>query len=372
MIKWELIKILKQKSLYFAGIFMFGWLTLVSLTNVWDTSTTRDVYSEWEGPLTQEKIEKADKVRTELDHSDFKNGYDARTNALSGVIADITLAHTVQTENQQKVADLDQLIKKADQKGDQLEVNRLSLAKDMFNDVKIDKISYHAAPREAIDFINVFGLILTGMFLIIGLSGIYSNEHSTGVENYILSTKNGRQVTMKAKLIASFIFTIMVVFVWEAYNLIMKTILYGTEGWDLSIQYAYKYQASPFSLTFLEYHLIQLGLHLLAAFAFAGLIVVISTLAKSSVLSFFISGLLYGVPILAQSILSLDIRWMDRVLALTLTNIMKVEALYMNFITVNISNFPILLPYIGIIICIVMLVIAVLLSMSLIKRKQIA
>ncbi|WP_042454717.1 ABC transporter permease [Neobacillus dielmonensis] len=372
MIRWELIKIFKQKSLYFAGIFMFGWLTLVSLTNVWDNDVTRDVYREWQGPITQEKIERADKLRAELENQHSENGYDDKTSALAGVSNDITLAHTIQLQNQQLAADYTQLSKQAEQKGDQLEKNRMDLAKDMYSNVKVDKISYYAAPREAIDFVNVFGLILTGLFLIIGLSGIYSNEHATGVENYILSTKNGRQVTMKAKLIASFIFTIIVVVVWEAYNLLMKTALYGTDGWDLPIQFAYKYQASPFSLTFFEYHLIQLGLHLLAALAFAGVIVVISTLAKSSVLSFFLSGLLYGVPIVAQSIMSVDIRWVDRLLTFTLTNIMKVEALYMNFITVNISNYPILLPYVGVVVCMVTLVIAVFLSMSLIKRKQIA
>ncbi|MGA9225400.1 MAG: hypothetical protein WB217_03570, partial [Mesobacillus sp.] len=202
-------------------------------------------------------------------------------------------------------------------------------------------------------------------------SGIYSNEQATGVENYILSAKKGRSATMRAKLIAASIFAIVVVLFWEAFNLITRTAVFGTKGWDLPIQYSFKYFFSPYSLTFMEYHMIQISLHILAAIAFAGLIVLVSTLSKSTVISFFVSGFLFGVPILAQSIMNVETIWVNKMLTLTLTNIMKVEELFMNFNSYSVFGYPLLAPFAGIAIAVAVLVGTAVLSVVLIERKQI-
>jgi hypothetical protein len=374
LIKWELMKIFKQKSLYIVGIFLLGWFTLIAVTNVYDTNTTREVYQEWEGRITSEKIEKARKINNEWqnDRTEYEDGFDERRSALGGVIEEIAYSQSIKGQIKERETDLKQLIADANSTGDTSLANKLTLQKDMYNKIDINKISYHTTPREAIDFVNVFGLIFTGLFLLLGLASIYSHEHASGVENYILSTKNGRSVTMKAKLLASFLYTFIVVVVWESFNLIVKTAIYGAKGWDLPIQYAFKYTASPYSFTFLEYHLIQLGFHFLGALAFAAVIVLVSTLVKSTMISFFVSGFLFGVPILAESIFSLDIRWIHEVLAFSLTNIMKVEGLFMNFLSVDVFNQPILAPIAAVLVAIVVLVACIISTGIAIKRKQIA
>ncbi|MED1467264.1 hypothetical protein [Bacillus salipaludis] len=348
LLKWELMKIFKQKSLYIIGIFLFGWFTMIAM-DVENQKITQEVYKKWEGRITTEKVEKAEKVNRELTEFFSKQpSPDQRKSAEAAVVENIAYSQNIKTRIKEWNQDLNKLIKEAREKGNTSLANKLGLQKKMYNEVKLDRISYSAAPREAIDFVNVFGLIISGVFLLIGLSGIYSNEHSSGVENYILSTKNGRVKTMRAKLLAAFIFAAVVVFSWEGFNLIMRTLIYGTKGWDLPIQYSYKYFTSPYSLTFMEYHLIQIGIHLLAALAFAGVMVLVSTLSKSTVISFFVSGFLFGVPLLTQSIMDVDSIWLNKALTFTLTNIMKVEDMYMNFVSVNIFGLPVLAPYIGI------------------------
>ena len=372
VIKWELLKVFKQKSLYIIGIFLFGWFTFIAF-DVENTDVAQQVYQKWEGPITAEKIAEAKKVTAEI-NADIaaEKVLDERESVEYSVVENIALSQTFASQKKERAADLEKLISEEKSKGDTALANKLELQKEMFNDVELDKISYYAGPREAVDFVNVFGLILTGLFLLIGLSGIYSNEASSGVENYILSTKNGRVITMRAKLLASFIFTKVVVVVWEAFNLIIKTAIYGTKGWDLPIQYSFKYFASPYSLTFTEYHLIQLGLHLLAALAFAGVIVVISTISKSTVISFFVSGFLFGIPLLASNIMNNGTLWLNKVMKLTLTNMMKVEDLYMNFISVNLFGFPVLAPYVGITVAVTILIMAIFMARLLITKKQIA
>ncbi|MEH7073062.1 hypothetical protein [Neobacillus drentensis] len=372
VIKWELLKIFKQKSLYFIGIFLFGWFTFIAF-DIENTDISRQVYQKWEGPITTEKLAQAEKVTADINEDiSAERILDERKSVEYSVVENIALSQSIASQNKERTADLEKLISEATISGDTALANKLELQKEMYNDVKIDKISYYTGPQEALDFVNVFGLILTGIFLLIGLSGIYSNEAASGVENYILSTKNGRVVTMRAKLWAAFIFTTVVVLVWEAFNLITKTIIYGTKGWDLPIQYSSKYFASPYSLTFTEYHLIQMGLHLLAALAFAGMIVVISTLSKSTVISFFVSGLLFGIPLLASSLMNNGTLWLNKVMKFTLTNVMKVEDLFMNFISVNMFGYPVLAPYVGIVVTVVILTLSMFLARLLILKKQIA
>ena len=372
VLKWELMKIFKQKSLYLIGIFLFGWFTFIAF-DVENTDLTKQVYQKWEGPITAEKLAQAQKVTADINEDiSAEKVLDERRSLEYSVVENITLSQTIVSQNKERASDLEKLIREAEIKGDTALANKLALQKDMYNDVKVDKISYYAGPREAVDFVNVFGLILTGVFLLIGLSGIYSNEVSSGVENYILSTKNGREVAMRAKLLASFIFTTIVVLVWEIFNLIIKTVIYGTKGWDLPIQYSFKYFASPYSLTFTEYHLIQMGFHLLAALAFAGVFVVISTLSKSTVISFFVSGFLFGIPLLASNIMNNGPLWLNKVMKFTLTNMMKVEDLFMNFISVNLFGYPFLAPFVSIVVAVIILIMAIFLARLLITKKQIA
>ncbi|RSD26828.1 hypothetical protein [Mesobacillus subterraneus] len=374
LIKWELVKIFKQKSLYFIGIFLFAWFAYVLFSNTSGTGLTRQVYKEWEGPLTAEKIDRAAKVNEEKSASFEQEEFfpDERFMAEMAVVENIAQSQHIEMRRDEKVQELNSRISAAEAKGNGALADRLELEKQMLNELEMNKIAYYRGPLESVDFVNVFGLMLTGALLLIGLAGIYSNEHSSGVENYILSAKNGRTATMRAKLAAAAIFATVVVLAWELFNLGARAIVYGTSGWDLPIQYSFKYFSSPYSFTFMEYHLIQLAIHLLAAIAFACLIVVVSTLAKSTVVSFFVSGFLFGLPILAESIMDLNVAWVENTLRYTLTNIMKVEGLFMQFKSVSAFGNVVMAPYIGVAAAVVILVLSMILARFLIEKKQIA
>jgi hypothetical protein len=66
IIKWELIKIFKQKSIYVIAIILFGLFTFSIFTNTFEAVITQKAYKEWEGPLTEEKLAKAERLNAEL------------------------------------------------------------------------------------------------------------------------------------------------------------------------------------------------------------------------------------------------------------------------------------------------------------------
>ncbi|MFJ5763149.1 hypothetical protein ACIQAA_29350 [Neobacillus sp. NPDC093182] len=373
ILKWELTKVFEQKSIYVIAIILFGLFTFSKFSNTFETEFTQKAYKKWEGPLTEEKIAKAEKLNAELNEYFFskEQAPDEWKSAQAGLFENIAYGKNIENTILERDKELEKLINDAKSKNDESLTRMLQIQREMYNEIKINKISYFQGPNETVDFVNVYGLILTGVFLLVGLAGIYSNEHSSGVENFILSTRNGRTKTMMAKLSASSIFATVTVLLGEAFNLITHTIIYGTKGWDLPIQYSFKYYFSPYSLTFMEYHLIQIALHLLGAIAFAGVIVIISILSNSTVISFFVSGFLFGIPILIDSIMDMPQQWIKDVMRYTLTNIIKVEELFMDFITLNVFGYTVLAPYLGIAFSVVILVLSVILAKFLIVKKQI-
>jgi ABC-type transport system involved in multi-copper enzyme maturation permease subunit len=375
LFKWELKKIFQQKTIYIVAVFMLGFVSLNAFDRE-DRTANREVYREWAGPVTAEKLEKANKLNEELTKK-LPDGEDlgvlsARERVEYGLGE--TLAYSQNSVHQAKnaMARLDKRIKKAEAKGDDSLVSKLKLEKNMFSKVEVNNFAYHDGPQEVVDTVNTFGLVFSGLLLVIGLAGIYSNERSSGVENYILSAKNGREKIMRAKLFASFVYALAVVALWELYSIGIWTYLYGTEGWNLPIQYSFKYYFSPYSMTFTEYHFMQMGIHLLATLALAGVIVIVSMISRSSMISLFGAGVVFGLPVFVESMLGMEDGWVNKLLTYSLTNIMKVEGLYMKFKSVSLFGVPVIAPYVGIAISIVVLGLTVYLTRFLIVRKQVA
>src|SRR5690606_28448944 len=153
--------------------------------------------------------------------------------------------------------------------------------------------------------------IITGAMLLVGLSTIYSQEYSTGVDNYIFSSKKGRGALLRAKIGTALIYTVLVVMGWEIFNLAWNLLQYGNGGWETSIHYAFAYHFSPYSFTMVEYHLLQLGFHLLGAISFAITIVLVSSLCKNSLVSLLINGAILAVPYFIVEVLYLPNRLED-------------------------------------------------------------
>ncbi|QQY79086.1 ABC transporter permease [Keratinibaculum paraultunense] len=70
----------------------------------------------------------------------------------------------------------------------------------------------------------------------IGISGVFSEEHETGMDAILLSAKYGRTKLVTGKITASLIFAIVVVLVGLLLCVVPILLFFGTEGWNLPIQ----------------------------------------------------------------------------------------------------------------------------------------
>lgn len=372
LLRFELYKLFKQKMVYFTFIGLLLITSSYMLNFTPPSETEKEVYSEWEGTLTEEKIGKSREANEKL------NGlYDKRVKEMeekgemgaafseeeatkAGVYETIAFIQSAEDRTALRLSELEDE-----------ESFSTALETTILKGTDFSYFSYNKAPREIIDYTSTFSLAITGLMLLIGLSGIYSSEYRSGVDHYILSSKKGREDLARAKIIAALIYTLIVVAIGEAWNVISKIYLFGNEGWSTTIQYIFNYHFSPFGFSMIEYHLIQLGIHLLAAFSFALFVLFISSVCRNVLVSLIVSGAIFGVPYFIVELVQMP-TWLKETLQFTYLYIMKVDFLFTTFHAINVFGQPILYPFVAILWMLILSVLFATTTVKLMRTKQVA
>lgn len=122
-------------------------------------------------------------------------------------------------------------------------------------------------------------LMFAILAICIVIAPVFAGEYQTGTDAVILSAKYGKTKLTTAKIIASLLFGTLAF----ALNLIvacgLPLIAFGTDGWNLPVQIANT--TVPYSLTFLQAILINIGVIYLVLIAMIGLTLLLSAKVKS-------------------------------------------------------------------------------------------
>lgn len=372
LLKFELYKIFSQKMIYITFLVLILLSSMYILNFEKTDDQTKQFYKEWDGTLTSEKIQEAEAsndqlmAKTEKRIEDLKDSgqegdlFSENDQIQSGIYENIAFIQDVQENINQRLHELENSTK-----------YNAGLEKQLLESVDLSYFSFYRGPAEIIDYTGTFAFIITGAMLLIGLSSIYTREYSSGVDNYILSTKKGRTILTWVKLEAALIYAFTVVAAWESVNVISKLYILGNLGWKTPLQYVFKYYFSPYGLNMLEFHLIQLGIHLAAAFGFAILILFISSISKNSLISFFVSGALFSLPFMAVEMMPMK-AWVSDMVKFSYLYIMRVEFLFAQFKTINIFGYPLLFPVAAVLWMSVLSVVMAAVTFKVLKNKEVS
>ncbi|MBY7142649.1 hypothetical protein KFZ56_06065 [Virgibacillus sp. NKC19-3] len=357
LLKFELLKIVQQKSIYVVGFLVLGLFLLTSIPNF---ENEEAYYEPYKGKVTEEKQALVEEQLASLPDMNRSDEQQAKNNVYQTFLNERSYAESVQDR-----------IMMLDEKTDMAngEPALLAMEQSMLEQLELDTFTYHQAPNQTIDFVNTFGFIFAGALILVGLFSVYSNEYTTGVDNYIFSSKRGRKQISYAKFGASFIYTILVVCVWIGFDVVFHFIRFGNSGWESPIQYINKYLESPYDFTMIEYFGIQVGVHLIAALGFAALVLFVSANSKKPIISFLISGIIFGLPVAWRSILMQDSNWL---IDISFTTGMRVDELFHTFSVYNIAGLLIIKP---IFIMSIMIIIAagfILATYQYVKRREVS
>lgn len=360
LLRFELYKIFSQKIIYITFLLLMVLSTGFSFSSV--TDTEKNLYNQWKGILTKEKVQQAERGNSELmkKQDALKPGrvFSESDQVKMGIYETIALGQNAEKHFSQK---LNALQNKKDKKS--------NLEAALIRNVDLSYFSYKNSPMKMIDFVNFFSFAITGAMLLIGLSSIYSREYSSGVDHYILSSKKGRKSLVWSKISAALIYTFAVVIAWELCSLVINYIQYGKEGWGTAIQYIFEYFFSPYPLNMFDYHLIQLGIHIIGAFGFTLIILLISSISRNSLITFFISGFILIVPLIMYEMIHVE--WLRDLLSFSFIYIMKVQVLFENFKTVNLFGLPVLYPIFAVILMTLLSFIFIVINLRVMKNKEV-
>ena len=136
------------------------------------------------------------------------------------------------------------------------------------------------------------GLIM--LVIIVGLSGIYSDEYISGMQSALLTSKKGRKDVFFSKLSAAFIFITAVVAAMEFSYMIITAVCYHAPKSSISAASTYGLSLTTFGGSVRDFCLRQVSGTLLAGYTLGSIVMCISAFSKNALIPFFTAGLFYG------------------------------------------------------------------------------
>ncbi|MFL0200611.1 hypothetical protein ACHFI2_08315 [Exiguobacterium acetylicum] len=277
MFRFESYKLYKSLTVWLLliGMGLFFFPTLVEPID----HVVKSRYSSFEGPATKQVFQmiKADsniindpETRIEEDDILYKNE----------IYAQILHMKEAQIQRQQR---LDVL------KSDTLEQKFVS-------SINLSSIRYHDSAEIVATFVNQSGLLfpLIGLLL---LSISYTRERMTGVEQYQLTSRNGREALLRAKWMAAATYvTIIHVLTYLATILVVRSQL-GPIDWSAPMQAMDGLAAAPYPLSIGGYVLCTFIYQELAFLTLATAILCASLFAKQYSHAFIYVMVLIGLPL---------------------------------------------------------------------------
>lgn len=345
LLKFELYKIFKQKAIWVTFIVLIV-MSCLSLNYPYDTELEKAIYKDWEGPITEEKIEQA-----KTEYAELRERLEARTDDEEEIFSE---SEEIKIWIYQKV------------------IMSEDIHKNVAEEPHEIYLTHHTGPAQIVGFVEFGSFLVLGAMLLIGLSSIYSREYSLGIDNYIFSTAKGRKALIWSKIGASLIYTLVVVAAWEAVSLSFNLLTHGNQGWGTPLQLYTLYTKgpfvdSPYVFSLLEFHFVQLGIHLAGALGFALLIVLISSISKSSLISFFTGASIYIAPEFLGSV-----EWLRTALNFSFLSIVRVQFLFTEYKALHIFGYPIIYPVFAVILMIVLSLIFVRVIFQVMKHKEVS
>ncbi|MDE6133207.1 MAG: ABC transporter permease, partial [Oscillospiraceae bacterium] len=136
--------------------------------------------------------------------------------------------------------------------------------------------------------------IMAGAAIAIILSGIFSEEYTSGADGLILSSKHGKGLVIGAKLFSAFTVSAVIIILLTAISYAEATIVWGTNGADG--QLAVMGNIFPYPITIGQSALLYSLCVLAACLLFAAITVMLSALFKTPFNTIIIMAILLIVP----------------------------------------------------------------------------
>jgi len=136
------------------------------------------------------------------------------------------------------------------------------------------------------------GLLFFQLFVIsICIAPVFAGEYQNRTDALILSAKHGKTKLIQAKIIASFLFTLLYIVLCSTISIGINIAILGADGWNLPVQLWDT--IIPYQLTAVEACIIKLLIIFLLSFSLTAITLVLSAVCKSQMIVLAVDVLLF-------------------------------------------------------------------------------
>lgn len=136
------------------------------------------------------------------------------------------------------------------------------------------------------------GTLFYQLFVIsICIAPVFAGEYQNRTDALILSAKHGKTKLIHAKIIASFLFTLLYIALCSIISIGINICLLGADGWNLPVQLWNT--IIPYQLTIVEVCIVNLLVMFLLSFSLTAITLMISAVCKSQMIALAIDVLLF-------------------------------------------------------------------------------
>lgn len=161
------------------------------------------------------------------------------------------------------------------------------------------RASYNRSWVCALYYLTYLFLLGIGYLLIVSVTPIFSDEYGSGMDALILTARYGKNRCAWAKVLAVFAYSLLVSAVCLLVNTLLFLLLYGTAGWNGSLQFNEMsiFMNVPYEISFARAGVYAICLWIGAGLFLSGISLLVSAYSRSSYAALIVCALLYTVPL---------------------------------------------------------------------------
>jgi ABC-type transport system involved in multi-copper enzyme maturation permease subunit len=371
MIKHELYKILSKKGIYMiAGIFLVIYAMAMTPEIMKSDQTDYQKNSKYVGPTSTEKVEMAKAALQELESQPAtgEENVDIQIQFYDEVIRAGYISDSIQMDLELLQSEIRQM--ESDGVNDYTYKEKV-LQYEMMKKLQTPGVYDNEAWDYIVDFYSAFGFILLSALLLFGLSPVFSEEYSTGMDSILLSTRHGKRKLVTAKIISSVVYVVLAALFFTVINVMVNFIAFGPSGGGSPMLDLAGHSITLYDFSSAEYFSYLFILQTLGAIAFGLLLIGISSMSKSVSIPIFTGGVVLAAPIMIQLSFKMNIEWVNRLLEFFYSNVISSLNLYRPFKTFNLLGSPVQYPIIASMVMIIVSVATVYFIYYIFKTRQI-
>lgn len=198
-----------------------------------------------------------------------------------------------------------------------------------------------------VDYTRNFGAVFMAALILVGLSAVFSNEYSSGMAPILRSSRYGKSRLIQAKLGAAVIYCAGLSVMNSLINLFVQLYIYQPTGFNAPIQSLDAFMYSPYKFTALQYYALQVMLHMTACVAFGLFVLLVSSLSKTRLMTFFFGAAAFVVPFLMDQGMKSPKNLALLLIQFSFSWAMQADKLFTVYNTYDLLEWPVLYPVVS-------------------------